>query len=714
MKRCFLLFAIMLSATSLSAVAAPAQPAGQLNFLGDLNDFKDLRQMLPSWLNARAAEHLARRQAEIAGITDLNSLRARQQSVRARIIRMLGGLPERTPLNARVVGTLERDGYKIEKVVFESQPNFFVTANLYLPTRGSGPYPAVLFPIGHEEGAMSYPVWQQILATLARRGYVALTWDPIGQGERVQLYDADFQDSKVGASTTEHTELGIQSLLVGETIAKYTIWDGLRALDYLLSRKEVDAKRVACTGNSGGGLHTAYLSALDDRIQVAAPSCFITSWKRMFRGLGPQDGEQVLPNFVSEGLDYPDFIYAFGPKPYRILSAIRDFFPIMGGRETFAEVKDVFARAGIADRISMFEADDGHGYTAPRRAAGYEWLGRWLKNAPDREPETAVRPETAEELQCTPTGQVATSLGGEDLFTLNRKHAQALAAARAKTPLAADAVIRQARLRTGFAPQTGPVAVSTFGTIAQPGYRIEKLTYESAPGIIVPSLLYIPEGGAARKPALLMVDGAGKAGSAAAQEHFAKAGVIVLSIDARGLGETRPDIGRGDFARYFGDYDDGMSAVMMGKTLAGMRAEDIVRGLDLLSARPDVDAKQLSGYGKDAGALPLLYAAAFDKRLRRVSLEGMLVSYEAMMNQRIHRGMFEQVVPGALRDFDLPDVAAALAPRSVSLIDLVNPLGKRVHADEVKRVYRRPAGLPRVHDTREGESFEAVYDEAVR
>lgn len=709
MKRCFLLFAI-----SLSAVAAPAQSAGQLNFLGDLNDFKDLRRMLPDWLNARAAAHLAGRKAEIATITDLNSLRARQRSVRERIVRMLGGLPERTPLNARVVGTLERDGYKIEKVIFESQPNLFVTANLYVPTRGSGPYPAVLFPLGHEDGAKANPVWQQILVTLARRGYVALAWDPIGQGERVQFYDPDFQDSKLGFSTTEHTELGIQCLPLGETVAKYTIWDGLRALDYLLSRKEVDAKRVACTGNSGGGLHTAYLSALDDRIQVAAPSCFITSWSRMLSGLGPQDGEQVLPNFLGEGLDYPDFIYAFGPKPYRMLSAIRDFFPIMGARETFAEVKDVYARIGIADRISMFEADDGHGYTAPRRAAGYEWLGRWLKNAPDREPEVEVRPETPEDLQCTATGQVATSLGGENVFTLNRKHAQALIAARSNTAPAADSVIRAARMRTDFAPRTGPVAVSTFGTIAQPGYRIEKLAYESEPGIVVPSLLYIPEGGAARKPALLMVDGAGKAGSRAAQEHFAQAGVIVLSIDARGLGETRPDIGTGDFARYFGDYDDGMSAVMLGKTLAGMRAEDIVRGLDLLSARPDVDAERLSGWGKDAGAVPLLYAAAFDKRLRRVSLEGMLVSYESLVNLRIHRRMFEQVVPGALREFDLPDVVAALAPRTVWLIDTVNPLGRKVHADEINRVYRRSAGLLRVHNTREGESLETVYDEAVR
>ena len=138
-------------------------------------------------------------------------------------------------------------------------------------------------------------------------------------------------------STTEHTILGIQCLLAGDSLARYTIWDGMRALDYLLSRPEVDASRIAVTGNSGGGTHTAYLAALDDRIHVAAPSCYLTSWRALLETIGPQDAEQDLLPWIGNGLDHADFIYAFSPKPYLVLSAIRDFFSISGARATYKE-----------------------------------------------------------------------------------------------------------------------------------------------------------------------------------------------------------------------------------------------------------------------------------------------------------------------------------------------------------------------------------------
>jgi cephalosporin-C deacetylase-like acetyl esterase len=469
----------------------------------------------------------------------------------------------------------------------------------------------------------------------------------------------------------------------------------------------VDPKRVACTGNSGGGTHTAYISALDDRIAVAAPSCYISSWSRMLRGLGPQDAEQVLPNWLKDGLDYPDFVYAFGPKPYLVLSAIRDFFPIEGARETFGELKSVFSRAGIGDRVSMFEADDGHGYTAPRRAAAYAWLHRWLKGSAEGDPEKEIRPELPGDLECTETGQVSTSLRGEDVYTLNRKRAAALRPGTSKP----GQVLEGARLRSGFASLKGVPAVRSYGSIARQGYRIEKLVYESEPGISVPALLWLPEGGPSRKPGMLVVDGAGKAASGAASERFARAGTVVLSIDARGFGETRPplDPGESDFVRYFGDYDSGMTALLIGKTLPGMRAGDIVRAIDLLAGRPDVDPARLSAYGKQAGAVALLYAAAFDGRLRAVALERMLASYSAVVNQRIHRNVFEQVVPGALRDYDLPDLVATLAPRPVWLIDAVDPLDNPMRAAEVRRVY--PRSEIRIRETRPEESATGILDE---
>lgn len=300
----------------LLAASLPAQT--QLDFLRDLNDFRQLENALQDSLNQRAYALLDQREAAVAQIRTQAQLEARGRDVRAKMLEMLGGLPERTPLNAKVVGTIEKPGYVIEKILFESQPGFLVTGSLYRPAAGDGPFPAVLYPLGHERGGKAYPIWQQMLATLARKGYVAFTWDPLGQGERSQFWSADMGRSSLQASTTEHTVLGIQCLLLGDNIARYTIWDGMRALDYLASRPEVDPKRIAVTGNSGGGTHTAYLAALEDRLHVAAPSCYLTSWRKLLPTIGPQDAEQCLTPFLAHGFDHADFIYAFAPRPYMI------------------------------------------------------------------------------------------------------------------------------------------------------------------------------------------------------------------------------------------------------------------------------------------------------------------------------------------------------------------------------------------------------------
>jgi cephalosporin-C deacetylase-like acetyl esterase len=670
----------LLGAAVLAALPAGAQSSEKLDFLSDHTDFQRIRRMLPDWANAQARALLDARTRKVEGFSSAQEVAAQKQRLRERMIRSLGGFPERTPLNARITGTLERDDFRIEKIVFESQPGFYVTANLYLPTRGQPPYPAILFPLGHEEGAKANPVWQRILASFAKKGFVALAWDTLGQGERIQLYDVDFKASKVVRSTTEHTVLGAQCLLVGDSLARYTVWDGIRALDYLLSRKEVDASRVGCTGNSGGGTHTAYLSALEDRIHVAAPSCYLTGWKQLLATIGPQDAEQCIPPWLADGLDHADFVHAFAPKPYLILSAIRDFFSITGAREVYREARHVYGLLGAAEKLKMVEADDGHGYTKPRRLASYAWFTRWLKGAEDgEEPEVPIA--TEEELFATPAGQVAVSLGGETVHTLNLKRARQLRRSSAPRP-------DEVRRLIGFEAQKEPVRVRPFGRIQRNGYHIEKLLYESEPGISVPALLFLPDA-PGRKPAAIYVHGRGKAAGSGELEQLARSGSVVLSIDARGLGETRhlSDDNGSDWPRYFGDYESAMTLLLCGKTLAGGRALDIVRGVDLLAARDDVDAASITGLGIEAGAIPLAHAALLDSRIRRLSLERMLVSYMAVVTHKINRGIFEDVIPGVLKSYDLPDLAAALAPRQVRLVDPVDPLGLRVAIDEARKTY---------------------------
>jgi cephalosporin-C deacetylase-like acetyl esterase len=724
MRLSLLAFLVLVLAAPLSA-----QTSSNLDFLSDLHDYANLRAMLREYLNKGAITRLEERRLQIAHLTTPEDVAKRRAYLREQMVRDLGGFPARSPLNARVVGTLDRDGYLIEKVIFESQPNFYVTGNLYLPKTGKPPYPGVLFPLGHENGGKSNDDWQQTLGNFVRRGYVCFTWDPIGQGERVQLYDPDLEAGKISASTDEHTDMGVQCLLVGDALARYTIWDGMRALDYLLSRKEVDSTRIACTGNSGGGTHTAYLAALDDRIKVAMPSCYITSWRRLLETIGPQDAEQCIPPWIGQGLDHGDFVLAFSPKPYLILSAIRDFFSINGARETYHEAQHVYSVMGSPDNVCQFEADNGHGYLQPRRLAAYRWLGKYLKGQEDDTPEVPVMPASEEELRCTDSGQVTVSLGGETVFSLNQKRYEAIKPARPPLtdPQAVSAFRKEIRGKVqqlaGYTHVAAPLSLKPFGVIPKDGYRIEKLTYESELGIIIPSLLFVPENGEGRKPGVLYVSSRGKANSGGEIEALVKNGVVVLAIDARGWGETSRktnwDEGGWDtWNSLFPNYDNAMIAMLLGKSLVAMRGEDIAKGLDLLANRPEVDPEKIYGMGVGAATIPLLHRAVLDARIKKVVLEGGLVSYESVEKYRIQRGIIENVIPGVLKAYDLPDLVAALAPRPTWIVDARDPLGYRLGIAKVRGQYAgaidafKSSGAPdalHIQVTEPRDEFNATY-----
>lgn len=656
-----------------AAALAFAQPtAQQLNFLTGQVDGTDLNLMLPRYLKARAFKMLDDRHEQVSRIASRQSLAARRAEFREKFWRNLGGMPERTSLNARIVGSIEKPDYRIEKVIFESQPGFFVTANLYLPKTITGKHPAILFPLGHEEGAKAHDAWQHVLVTFARRGFVCLAWDTLGQGERIQMWDDDFKQSKAIRSTTEHTLLGLQTVLVGDALARYTIWDGIRALDYLESRPEVDPARIGVTGNSGGGTHSSYLGALDDRLAVIAPSCYLTTWRRLLETIGPQDAEQCVPNAIAEGLDHPDFVLAAAPKPFLMLVAIRDFFSIAGARETFAEAQRVYDSIGEASRFAKFEWDDGHGYSRPRREAAYRWFSRWLQNKEDTTPEAPVEVLDERDLWCTPSGQVALAFpnANKTVFDLNQARFTSL---RPRSPQP-DAV----RKLIGFAPGTGQPRVRNYGLIEANGYSVEKLVYEPEPGILVPAVLYEPAGVRGKIPARILVFGGGKASAREEAEKLVKSGSAALAIDVRGLGETRaiPEKYGSDWPRYFGDYESTMTALLTGKPLVAMRAEDIARAVDLLTARPEIDATRITAHGRELGAIPLLYAAAFDTRISSITLERSVRSYEAVIRNRIHRQQWENAVTGALRHFDLPDLEGWMQPRKVTWVDPVYPNGQ--------------------------------------
>lgn len=679
------------------------QTGRDLDFLSREVDGRGLKDALRAHLHEKIVRLLDERREKIAGIRSLGDLEERRRYIRQRLQSYVGEWPEKTPLNAEVTGIIDRDGYRIEKIVFESQPGFHVTANLYVPENGSGPFPAILFPLGHEPGGKANPVWQQLLASFAQKGYVALAWDPLGQGERVQIWDEDWKESKVLRSTSEHTMLGLQCLLLGESLARYTIWDGIRALDYLASRPEVDAERIGVTGNSGGGTHTAYLAAMDDRLKAAAPSCYLTNWRRLSETIGPQDAEQCMPPFLADGLDHADFVLAFGLKPYRILAAIQDFFSIQGARETYAEVRGVYERLGAADKIAITEADDRHGYSRPRRMAAYDWFGRWLKGAPDSAPEPEVKIATEEELWATKTGQVVTALNGETVTTLNQKR---LAGIR-RGPV----TVEQVRSFLGVNAPAGEIVARSYGAVEASGYRIEKLVYESDKGMPTPALLYLPAERQGKAVGIVYVHGRGKSAAHPEAEALVRSGAVVLSIDARGLGETRALAERSgsDWPRLFGDYENAMRALLTGKSLVAMRAEDVMAAVSVLAAREEVEGARLRIIGREGGAITALHAAVLDNRVKGVGVERMLVSYASVVRHRLHRQVYEDAITGVLRRYDLPDLLRlAVAEGSVVVVDTVDPVGQLLPLSRVSRAYAGAAQDGRIRVVRRGTADTAV------
>src|SRR5207248_6037523 len=269
-----------------------------------------------------------------------DDVRRRQKELRERFVEALGGFPPRTRLNGRTIGTLKGDGFRVERVVYESRPNHHVTALFYLP-EGKTPFPGVLMPCGHSANGKAAEAYQRACILMAKNGLAVLCYDPIGQGERIQLLDRQGKPAIAG-STSEHTMAGVGALLVGSSTATYRIWDGLRSLDSLASRPEVDPKRLGCTGNSGGGTLTAYLMALDDRIVAAAPSCYITSLERLFATIGPQDAEQNITGQVAFGMEHADYLLMHAPRPTLICAASKDFFDNQGTWTTYREATLVY------------------------------------------------------------------------------------------------------------------------------------------------------------------------------------------------------------------------------------------------------------------------------------------------------------------------------------------------------------------------------------
>ena len=623
----------------------------------------------------------ARRQA-VAALKTPADVARRQSDLKAQFRAALGDLPvEKTALNPRVVGRDQRDGYAVEKVVYESRPDHHVTALLYLPD-GPRPFPGVLVPCGHSANGKAAETYQRISILLAKNGLAALCYDPIGQGERVQLLN-DQGKPITKSSTVEHTLLGVGALLVGRSAAGYRVWDGIRSLDYLASRPEIDPARLGCTGNSGGGTMTAYLMALDDRILAAAPSCYITSLERLFATIGPQDAEQNITGQVAFGLEHADLVTLHAPKPTLLSVGTKDFFDVDGSWITFREAKKIYGLLGHGERADLFESNEPHGFTKPRREACMRWMRRWLLGNDDAatEPEFAIAADKA--VQCTATGQVLSTFHGKSAFDLNADRAVELAKRRpART---AGALRAEVRKRLAL-PSPQPIFVNNHELSERVGYNLDIWTLATEPGVVVIDRLFRPANPASGKPLVIYVGAERSLGAPGGPiEKRVAAGEVVAMIEPRGMGETSPDHGkRPDLTGI--DDKEAFLALSLNRPLLAQRVYDLIQSFRALQ-RTDADASGFHLIGIGLGGPIVLHAAALDDRVKSVEIERSVVSWDAVVHSPISRGQLSSVLPGVLESYDLPDLAAALSPRPLTIRSPLDPTGKPVSQAALESAY---------------------------
>jgi cephalosporin-C deacetylase-like acetyl esterase len=660
-------------------------PGVELNV--DAAALPDYSRDLERYLIRVTNEARERRAKVVGAISTRQQVLDRQKTVVAELWKMLGGQLDRTPLNARVTGTVDRPGYRIEKVTFESRPRLFVTANLYVPS-GTGRRPAILGPLGHSTNGKAWPSYQKLFSNLARKGYVVLAYDPFGQGERIEYPGSRPGQSAIGGGgTSEHEYAGRRLILLGANFGLFRAWDGIRALDYLLTRAEVDPDRIGCCGQSGGGTMTQFLAALDSRIRAAVVSMGNTENLAQADVEPPgsaDDAEQNIVPALARGIDRADLLYAFAPKPLLIGITLHDaghtYSPeyVTGSRDLFDEYRRAYGLLGAADRVSLQATTVSHGYVYEMRRATYAWFNRWfdIKNADDDETSQAV--ETDATLFVTPTGFVTTSFGGETALSLTRKMADEI-----RTPSSLSPADVRSRIRTVLGVEqsrSAPLAARILASIKKPGYRAEQFEFTSDREIRTPGWLLTPDSAGPSTPTVLYV-GDAAAWSSVAEDAFAdrlcaRGGCRVAVIDVRGRGDCAigyPPRGRFYFPNRIADeaYVTWFT-LMLGTPLLGGQVYDTLRALDYLRSRPDI-GEAVSLLGDGSHGIIALYTAALDERVRSIALRRTITDYRSLAVAERYTQPFGIYAYGLLREFDLPDVARAVGPRRVLVLDPASP-----------------------------------------
>ncbi|EMA55560.1 alpha/beta hydrolase family protein [Halococcus salifodinae] len=653
-------------------------------FRAAVNGYFDVEDQLTRYLQQRAAEGFTAEREAKRAIDSWREFEARRERVREGFLSGIGGLPDRPDdLVVETTGVLTRDGYTIELLTFESHPDFHVTANCYVP-EGDGPHPGVLFLCGHIDAAKADPLNQRACIELARNGFVVLAVDPVCQGERTQYRDAETDDPLVGSAggAFAHCYAGQQCFYAGANLARYMIHDARCALDYLERRPDVDDDCIGVTGTSGGGVQTAYLALVDDRIDAAAPCCSITEREEWLRTGKRIDAEQLIHGAIPLGINYDDFVTAMAPRPVCIGAAASDeYFPIEGVYETVERAQRVYDLYDAQERVDLVVADETHCSVYELGDGIFEWFCDTLGDT-EYVPHDELSIVDAADLQCTPEGSVGAAYPDERTINdLLHEYVAEQYPSAGTSPAVDDREVDAARLRQTLverldldrkAPDPYPRYVRESEAA---GLNVEHVWFkiEREPDIVCTGVLVTDRDVSARSPAVVCSERGTEALPERSDDIASLAAEYgtVFVFDPRGVGAVRnrsipiPTWVDDYYGIYGTEFKLAYDALLLGESLFGMRVYDVLRAVEFLVE--ETGCGEVSLVGEEVGAYHALYAAAVDERVGTVDLRGLGPSFHDMATSREYSYDPRLTVFDVIRDCDVPHLLAALDDRNLQV-----------------------------------------------
>ena len=524
-----------------------------------------------------------------------DSLAEYQKYVRDSFIESIGGLPDMTaPLNAKTVRSQKIHGFILENIVFESRPHTYVTANLYRPVNLSGKVPAVLIPLGHTDEGKAFEEYQRVAQMLVHAGFIALTFDPIGEGERFEHYEKEIAFEPIQGCSGEHDLLDWKCKLTGESLIRYFVRDGMRAIEYLLSRDDVS--EVAVTGHSGGGTQTsALMTVASHMLSAAAPCSYTTDKRAMYEYAKDPDNEMIWPGLLAKGIDYADIMAGMAPKPVMILSNSYDFFPREGTERTFEKIKKLWANVGAKTVPELARVDSAHSFTSGLAEAVTRFFSKNLLGHDADLTGFSYHRIEPDILNCTKSGQIVEEFS--DLVTtqdLLNEREEKLRKDRMALPYdeRRDRAIKwlTERVNTGRRPCPPHVRVDDDGVMAH--YIFRRLVWKAEDGYVNNGVL-LRDMRHGEKP-LPTVIALWENGTEAIERHSVwihrqcSAGRQVLIVDGAGVGSCAPNIQSNTFMDicWSTNYIINSELMDLGDSYAALRTYHAIAALGVVKDLP--------------------------------------------------------------------------------------------------------------------------------